>query len=65
MTEPLGFHVIDPLPLMSENRKPELFIPYDRNHPSAEGHALIGQAIAEYLDAHRMVAPRQATGPAR
>ena len=61
LAEPLGFHVIDPLPLMSEHRKPELFIPYDRNHPSAEGHALIAQAIAEYLDEHQMVAPRPCT----
>ena len=57
MVEPLGFHVIDPLPLMSEHRKPELFIPYDRNHPSAEGHALIAQAIARYLAEHKLVTP--------
>jgi lysophospholipase L1-like esterase len=57
MAGPLSFHVIDPLPLMSEHRKPELFIPYDRNHPSAEGHALIAQAILRYLDEHQMVTP--------
>jgi hypothetical protein len=54
---PLGLAVIDPLPLMTANRKPELFIPYDRNHPSVEGHALIAQAIFGYLDEHRMVPP--------
>jgi len=54
---PLGFQFIDPLPLMAENRKPELFIPYDRNHPSAEGHGLIARAIFRYLDEHRMVPP--------
>ena len=59
---PLGFQVIDPLPLMTENRKPELFIPYDRNHPSVEGHALIARAILRYLDEHRMVPPPEASG---
>jgi lysophospholipase L1-like esterase len=54
---PLGFHVIDPLSLMTENGKPDLFIPYDRNHPSAEGHELIARAIFRYLDEHRMVPP--------
>jgi len=54
---PLGFHVIDPLPLMIENGKPDLFIPYDRNHPSAGGHELIARAILRYLDEHRMVPP--------
>ena len=57
MAEPLGFHVIDPLPLMSEHRKPELFIPYDRNHPSAEGHALIAQAIASTSTSTRWSRP--------
>ena len=54
---PLGFQVIDPLPMMTEHRKSELFIPYDRNHPSVAGHALIAQAILRHLDEHRMVAP--------
>ena len=55
---PLGFHVIDPLPVMRGSRmaKQELFVPYDRNHPSAEGHALIAQAILRYLAEHHMVA---------
>ena len=54
---PLGFHVIDPSPLMRDSRiaKQELFIPYDRNHPSAEGHALIAQAIFRYLEEHDLV----------
>jgi lysophospholipase L1-like esterase len=57
LAEPLGFQVIDPLPLMSSQRamKQDLFIPYDRNHPSAAGHRLIAQAILKYLDEHRMV----------
>ena len=50
LAEPLGFEVIDPLPVMSEQRaKDDLFIPYDRNHPSARGHALIAEAIARHL----------------
>jgi lysophospholipase L1-like esterase len=55
---PLGFHVIDPLPMMtaSQARKVDLFIPYDRNHPSAEGHALIAQAIVRDLDQNGIVA---------
>jgi lysophospholipase L1-like esterase len=59
---PLGFQFIDPLPLMTENRKPELFIPYDRNHPSVEGHALLARAIFRYLDEHQMVPPPEASG---
>jgi lysophospholipase L1-like esterase len=59
---PLGFQVIDPLPLMTGNRKLELFIPYDRNHPSVAGHGIIAQAILRYLDEHRMVAPPAASG---
>jgi lysophospholipase L1-like esterase len=59
MAAPRGFHVIDPLPLMSHNRTmaQALFIPYDRNHPSAAGHAFIAQAIFRYLDEHRIVTP--------
>ncbi len=57
LVAPLGFHVIDPLPLMTENGKRDLFIPYDRNHPSAEGHGLIARAILRYIDEHRMVSP--------
>lgn len=52
-----GFAFIDPLPLLAEHRAKitELYIPYDRNHPSAWGHALIAEAIA------RQVAGRVAT----
>lgn len=46
--------VIDPLPALVGQAKPErLFVPYDRIHPSAAGHQLIGAAIAEYLVTHR------------
>lgn len=58
IAEPLGFKVIDPLPLMTGNQERQaLFIPYDRNHPSAEGHALIAQAILRYVEEHQMVTP--------
>jgi len=50
----LGFFVIDPLPMLvaSPARKDMLFVPYDRNHPSAMGHRLIAESIAGYLDHH-------------
>ena len=59
IARPLGFEVIDPLPLMIEHRTEakDLFIPYDRNHPSATGHELIAQAIAGYLDQNKLIAP--------
>jgi lysophospholipase L1-like esterase len=48
----LGFVVIDPLPALARSRAnvDALFIPYDRNHPSAAGHRVLAQTIAEYLD---------------
>ena len=51
LAQPRGFHAIDPVPLMRERAAEgrDLYIPYDRNHPSAEGHALIAQAIYRYL----------------
>jgi lysophospholipase L1-like esterase len=53
IVEPLGFTVIDPLPVMAESKtKGELYIPYDRNHPSAFGHRLIAETISQYLDDH-------------
>jgi lysophospholipase L1-like esterase len=56
LAEPLGFHVIDPLPIMRESAgSQELFIPYDRNHPSVEGHGRIARAIAEYLRQHGLI----------
>jgi len=59
LVEPLRFDVIDPLPLMAEHRTEikDLFIPYDRNHPTASGHELIAQAILRYLDQHSIVPP--------
>jgi lysophospholipase L1-like esterase len=51
-----GFDVIDPLPLMAERRETPggLFIPYDRNHPSATGHAVVAEAIEQHLSAERL-----------
>lgn len=51
LAEANGFHLIDPVPLMRERATAphDLYIPYDRNHPSAEGHALIAQAVHRYL----------------
>ena len=34
------------------NETDDLFIAYDRNHPSAAGHRIIGQTIFEYLEQH-------------
>jgi lysophospholipase L1-like esterase len=63
LAEPRGFHVIDPVPLMRERATAphDLYIPYDRNHPSAEGHALIAQAVYRHLTEHGLVTP--AGGP--
>jgi len=63
LAAPLAFRVIDPLPLMTQNRNVNLFIPYDRNHPSAAGHALIARAIVTYLEEHRMTPPKDASTP--
>jgi lysophospholipase L1-like esterase len=54
IADKLGFFVIDPLPSMaaSKLKKDTLFIPYDRNHPSAAGHRVIADAIADYLTQH-------------
>jgi lysophospholipase L1-like esterase len=56
IAEPLGMFVIDPLPsLASERRKDELFIPYDRNHPSAVGHRIIAESVfRSLLDQERL-----------
>lgn len=46
----LGFFVIDPVPsLAAAQASGDLFIPYDRNHPNAAGHRVIGQAVADRL----------------
>ncbi len=54
IAERLGFFVIDPLPALSASGiTPEtLYIPYDRNHPSAAGHRVIAQAVFENLQRH-------------
>lgn len=59
LADQFGLFVIDPLPSLvaSPLQKPSLFIPYDRNHPSPEGHRLIAQSIATYLDGHKDVMP--------
>jgi len=51
----LGFFVVDPLPALAaaSAEQGDLFIPYDRNHPAAAGHQIIGEAIFQYLDEHR------------
>lgn len=56
LARPLGFQVIDPLPLLAQTRggADDLYIPYDRNHPSASGHRLIAEAIANYVTARAM-----------
>jgi lysophospholipase L1-like esterase len=66
IVEPLGFPVIDPLPRLIDNRGAgELYIPYDRNHPSSLGHRIIAQAIADYLIEHaELVGARKHAGPA-
>jgi len=48
-------------------RKDRLFIPYDRNHPSAAGHRIIGETIATFLNQHGEAAglPRQLASSAR
>jgi len=59
LADRLGLFVIDPLPSLvaSSLKKPSLFIPYDRNHPSPAGHRLIARSIATYLDGHEEVMP--------
>lgn len=54
LAEQAGFFVIDPLPSLKavKGHRDTLFIPYDRNHPSAKGHRVIAAAIMEYLEAH-------------
>jgi len=56
----LGFFVVDPLQSLadSRSRKDALFIPYDRNHPSAAGHRIIGEAIFHDLERREPLAPR-------
>jgi len=58
IAEQFGFFVVDPLPALAESgaAKESLFIPYDRNHPSATGHRIIAESIANYLDGHAAAA---------
>jgi lysophospholipase L1-like esterase len=44
-----GFFFVDPLPRMiaAPGNKEHLYVPYDRNHPTAAGHRLIAEAIAD------------------
>jgi lysophospholipase L1-like esterase len=51
----LGFFFIDPLASLvaSKNQASDLFIPYDRNHPSAIGHQIIGETIFRQIADHQ------------
>jgi hypothetical protein len=59
--EHVGLFVIDPLPALKARagNKGPLFIPYDRNHPSAAGHRVIAQAIMEYFSQHQDIVSAQ------
>jgi lysophospholipase L1-like esterase len=62
MAERTGLLMIDPLPaLIASHQKPaDLFIAYDRNHPSAAGHAIIAQALLDVLPSRgELAATRQ------
>ncbi len=52
IAERLGFLVVDPLPALAAgaSNADTLYIPYDRNHPSAAGHRVIAQAIFDTLN---------------
>jgi hypothetical protein len=54
IADQLGFFVVDPLSSLVGSGTPasDLFIAYDRNHPSAAGHRVIGDAIFGYLKKH-------------
>jgi lysophospholipase L1-like esterase len=51
VADPVGFPVIDPIPAMIAKRtqKDGLYIPYDRNHPDAQGHRAIAEAIVAQI----------------
>ena len=53
IAERLGFFVVDPLPGLTASplNKKDLYIPYDRNHPSVEGHRIIAESILADLSA--------------
>jgi len=58
-----GFFFVDPLPRMmtTSEKKDSLYIPYDRNHPTAAGHRLIGQTIAENPALNQLLTHGKAT----
>jgi lysophospholipase L1-like esterase len=51
VADPVGFPVIDPIPTMTARRadKDGLYIAYDRNHPDAQGHLAIAEAIVSRI----------------
>ena len=59
IAEQFGFLVIDPLPALAARASDAdaLFIPYDRNHPSAAGHRVLANAIFDSLEQHDAVKP--------
>jgi lysophospholipase L1-like esterase len=52
LAQKFGFIDVDPLPSLkaSRGRKDALFVPYDRNHPSAEGHRIIARSITDAIE---------------
>lgn len=66
IAERCGFHVVDPMPALaaSGTHVDALYIPYDRNHPSAAGHDVIAQAIFDSLSRQGAFEPlaRQVAG---
>lgn len=51
LAEQAGFFVVDPLPSLAQHvAGPPLFVPYDRNHPSALGHKIIAEAVVDALE---------------
>ena len=54
LAEPLNLFVIDLIPVMTAHgaKGEDLFIPYDRDHPSRLGDRLIAQVILSYLEQH-------------
>jgi len=57
-----GFFFVDPLPRMvaAPGNKDHLYIPYDRNHPTAAGHRLIAETIADDPTLNELVSGKPA-----